>query len=172
MTRRLAGIPPAVAAFLLPQAAFAAEGGLQIFPDWTGLLPIMIGLFLVLIVPCQKLLFVPLIGVLEERRARIQGRQERAQVVGGEADEVKGRYQAQVETARGGAQDARREVIDGARSSQSRIGNDARATAEQEVTRAREQVAQALEEARGQLREQASTLARDAASQVLGRPLS
>jgi F0F1-type ATP synthase membrane subunit b/b' len=48
----------------------------------------------------------------------------------------------------------------------------ARGDAERELERARQEVASALADARAQLRREAEGLAREAAAQVLGRPLS
>ena len=64
------------------------------------------------------------------------------------------------------------ERLDTARKEQSRVTSEARGLAEQEVARAREGLAQALESARADLRSQAEDLAREAATRVLGRSIS
>ena len=75
------------AALLLALAApaHAAEGGLQIFPDIAlGASPLesrfvqLLILFVLLIFPVNQLLLKPLLAVLDERAARIEGTRKRA----------------------------------------------------------------------------------------------
>ncbi|MAE93385.1 MAG: hypothetical protein CL910_01860 [Deltaproteobacteria bacterium] len=172
----------------LPVAASAAEGGLVIFSDlvenlmygdgqlwktpWkAGEVQLLI-LFLVLLVPANKLLFQPLVGVLEERDKRIEGAQARAKVVSEEAEQVLGEYETAVTEARKAAEGDRRGTLDEARREQSRLTAEARSASEDEVQRARAGVAEALAQARTELRDQAEELARQAAAQVLGRSVS
>lgn len=175
MNRRL--VPPLTAASAValatvwPRPALAAEGGFTIFPDplWVT---VLIVLFLLLVAPLQQLLFKPMVRMLDERRARIQGARERASTLSEQADEVFGRYQQAVEGARREAEQGRRETLDGARRDQTQVMNEARADAEAQVGRARREVAEALEQARGQLRGEAEGLAREAASRLLGRSVA
>jgi F0F1-type ATP synthase membrane subunit b/b' len=129
-------------------------------------------LFLLLIAPVNRLVLTPLLRVLEERAARIEGARKRAGEVGVQADGALGRYRAAVEEARKQAGELRKEALEGARGDQVRILADARRGAEAEVASARSGVASALAEARGVLRAQSEGLAREAAARVLGRPLS
>ncbi len=162
----LASVP----ALLAPAAAHAAEGGLEIFPDER--IFVLIALFIVLVWPVDRLLFRPLLRVLDERRERIEGAREKADQLSRDADDVLGRYESAVQAARQEAEASRRASLDEARRNQNRITAGARGEAEGEVTRARGEVARALAEARTQLRREAEPLARAAASQVLGRALS
>jgi len=162
----LAAAVPALAA----PAYAAAEGGLQIFPD--ARVFVLIVIFLLLVYPTHKILLEPLLRVLDERRERIEGARARAEGLSRQADEVLGRYEAAVREARDHAEGARRGALDGARRDQNRITSGARAEAERELAAAREVVARELEAARGQLRGEAGQLAREAASQVLGRGVS
>lgn len=156
---------------LLPAAAHAAEGGLSIFPDPVQLV-ILLVLFTLLIIPANRLLFEPLLGVLDERDKQIEGARERAAGVATEADRVLGEYEVAVGEARRAAEGDRREVLDEARREQSRVTAEARGSAEEELGRARSVMAASLDEARSELRSHAEELARQAASQVLGRSLS
>lgn len=172
----------------LPVAASASEGGLVIFSDlvqnwmygdgelwktpWkAGEVQLLI-LFLVLLFPANKLLFQPLIGVLEERETRIEGAQARAAEVNQEAERVLGQYETAVSEARKLAEGDRRGTLEGARREQSRVTAAARGASEEEVRHARVGVAEALEQARAELRGQVDGLARQVASQVLGRSVS
>ena len=172
MTRRSV-VAAIVAAGLasLPMAAAAAEGGLSIFPDVSELL-ILLAIFAVLILPANKLVFEPLLAVLDERSRRIEGARARAQEVDSQAGRVFGKYQEAVTDARKLADEDRRGHLDEARREQSRLTAEARSDAEAELQRARAGVAEALGQARDELRSQAEDLAREAAGRVLGRSLS
>jgi len=149
----------------------AASGGLEILPDPTRLL-VLIVLFTVLIWPANVLLWQPVLRALDERSDQIQGSRERADKIAAEADVVLARYQEAVTHARTEAETERRGLLDQARSEQSGISAGARSAAEEEVSGARREIATALDEARGQLRGQAEELARTAAATVLGRELT
>ena len=174
MNRRLAPLlgaaVTAVVVAAWPRAAVAAEDGFTIFPDPLWLVA-LIALFLVLVWPLDRLLFRPMLRVLDERRMRIQGARERAALVSKDAEEVFGRYQRAVDQARAQAEQTRRETLDGARRDQSQVTQEAREEAEEQMARARREVAEALEEARARMREQAEDLAREAASRLLGRSI-
>jgi F0F1-type ATP synthase membrane subunit b/b' len=156
-------------AFALP--AQAASGGLEIFPDPTRLLVLLV-LFTLLIWPANVLLWRPVLRTLDDRGDQIQGSRDRADRVAAEADVVLARYQEAVTAARTAAESERRGLLDQARVAQGQINAAARAAAEESVSGARRELAAALGEARGQLRGQAEDLARIAASRVLGRELS
>lgn len=178
MQRRRAGAPHgsqaialAAIALLTPEMA-AAAGGLNIMPDLYGLLPVMIVLFVLLILPVSRFVVQPMLRVLDERRERIEGRRERSRKIQSEAHLVQDRYEEAVGGARETAQNARREVLEDARKTQTGITGSARSAAEAKVTEARNEVARKLDAAREQLRSEAEDLAREAASSVLGRRLS
>jgi len=114
----------------------------------------------------------PLLRVLEERAARIEGTRKRAGEVGVQADGALARYSAAVEEARKRAGELRKDALEHARGDQVRILAAARRAAEAEVSAARSGVAGALAEARASLRAQSAGLAREAAARVLGRSLS
>lgn len=170
---RFALVPALTVAALIawPAVALAAEGGLAIIPDW-GETFALVALFIVFILPANALIFRPLLAVFDERERKIEGAQARAKHVGEEANRVLGQYEYAVREARKEAEGDRREALDVARKEQSRVTSEARGFAEQEVTRAREGLAQSLESARADLRSQAEDLAREAAASVLGRRLS
>jgi F-type H+-transporting ATPase subunit b len=168
-------------AVALAAPAHAAEGGLQIFPDFDPLDPLswpgsrfvqLLVLFVLLIGPVNHLVLRPLLGVLDERAKRIDGARKRAGEIGAQADEIFGRYQAALEAARKQADELRGRALDAARGDQARILAEARRAAEGEVSTARSGVAGALAGARATLRAQSQTLAREAAERVLGRTLS
>lgn len=161
----------ALPALGLAAPASAAGDSLEIFPE----LPVtvlLIVIFTLLVWPANRLVWAPVLKVIDERRERIEGARTRAAELGGEADVVLARYEEAVGRARAGAESTRREALDKVRRESSEVGSLARGQAEEEVARARSEVASALEQARAELRGQAEALAREAATQVLGRPLS
>lgn len=166
-------------AVLLAAPAYAAEGGLQIFPDLflgVGVLESryvqLMVLFIVLILPVNKLVLQPLLAVLDERSARIEGTRKRAGEIGAQAEAVLARYSAAVEQARKQADELRKNALAGARGDQAQILAEARSAAEREVSAARSGVAGAIAGARATLRSQSESLGREAAARVLGRTLS
>jgi len=172
--RPIAALAPLTAAALVALPAgpvAAAEGGLEIFPKPFEMAYLMV-FFLLLVWPANKLLIQPLLGVLDERRERIDGARKRAQTLEKDADGVLGEYEAAVNRARGDAEQARRGELDAARREESQLTAGARGEAEEEVGRAREEIQRASEDARQALRSEAEQLASTAAAQVLGRSLS
>jgi F-type H+-transporting ATPase subunit b len=151
--------------------ALAAEGGIEILPDWTGVLPILLVLFAVLIFPVNRLIFQPLFRVLDEREMRIDGARARAHKVEEEAQAVLGRYEDAVADARGQAAAERKAALAEAREDEKAATGEARAVAEGEIERARREIAASLAEAREGLRPRAEELAREAAERILGRSL-
>jgi len=166
-------------ALALGAPAYAAEGGLEIFPDlFLGAKPIesryvqLLLLFVLLIFPVNQLLLKPLLAVLDERAGRIEGTRKRAGELARQADAALASYQAAVEQARKQAEELRKGTLEGARGDQARILSEARRTAEGEVSAARSGVADALAGARASLRGDTDALAREVAARVLGRALS
>jgi F-type H+-transporting ATPase subunit b len=152
-------------------AASAAEGGIVLWPDIPMLL-IMMALFVLLLVPVNALLFRPLLRALDLRVDRTEGTRARAEKLAASADEILARYEQAVRDVRAEAEQTRRADLASARSETSARTAQARADAEQEIERARREVAGALADARNGRRAAVETLARDAASRVLGRGVS
>jgi F-type H+-transporting ATPase subunit b len=165
---------PALAAAALALSAAparAAEDSIQIFPDPKLLAPLVV-LFAALIWPLSTVLWKPLLRVLDERRARIEGTRARAQTVAAEAEDVLAGYQRAVDQARRAAESERRGLLDVSRQDQAEITGAARRSADAEVAAARARVERSVEAARAELEGSARELAREAAARVLGRPLA
>jgi F-type H+-transporting ATPase subunit b len=152
-------------------ASAAGDGGLEIFPHLQPLV-VLIVFFILLIWPANRLLWRPLLRVLDERRERIAGARALAEKVGAEAQDALASYESAVEHARRGADAERARVLAKARTEQAQVTATARSAAETEMATARAAVAAALERARGDLRSAAQELGREVAARVLGRPLS
>lgn len=147
-----------------------AAGDLVLAVDYNRLIPLIV-LFLLMIIPVNLLLIQPLLKVLDERADRISGTRARADQLEREATAILNRYEESVREVRDDAEQARRGVLETARTHSTETTSTARAEAEQQVEHARAEIATALGAARQGLRSQAETLAREAASQVLGRAL-
>lgn len=172
--RTLPKLGTTFAALVLASPAAASEGGLDIFPDIspTGAFLKLLVLFVVLIPLCNLLVFKPLLGVLEERSARIDGARARASEFAANAQAALLQYEQSIGAARKAAESDRRELLEQARRSQTQTQAEARASAEREIAQVRAQVAGSIDAARAELRREADSLARDVAARVLGRPLA
>lgn len=155
----------------LPALARAAsEGGLVLVPR-LDLLGALLLLFVLLVIPVNQLLFAPLLRVLDEREDRIGGTRRKAERLEREAATVLERYQGSVREVREEAELARRALLEEVRADVQRETAAARRDAESRIESARAELAGSLDEARASLRAQATQLAREAASRVLGRAL-
>jgi len=158
------------ALLLAPASAFAEGHGLVLLPEPLRIVP-LIALFLVLIPFANALVLKPLLRVLDERDARIGGTRAKAERLEKEAGEILARYEHTVRETREEGERARRTLLTEVRSEAQREIASARSDAETRLDSARGEIAELLESARGSLRGQAEDLARQAASQVLGRAL-
>jgi F-type H+-transporting ATPase subunit b len=157
---------------LYASEALASEGGLAIFPDWFGTLPLLVILFAALIIPVNVLILKPIFRVLDAREEKISGTRRRADRLIAEADQVLERYEQTVREVRQEADQERRQSVERARAEGAAMAADVRNESKREVDRAREEVAAALQEARTALRAQSEGLAKEVAARALGRVLS
>ena len=181
-THRMTQRTTVLAALLLALGAaptHAAEGDLEIFPDlFLGARPFashyvhLMALFLLMIAPVNRIVLKPLLRVLDERSAKIEGARKRAGEISAQAEVVLAQYERAVEGARKQAEELRKGELDRARGEQARLLAEARQRAESEVAGARSGIAGALAGARAELRGGTEALAREAAARVLGRSLS
>jgi F-type H+-transporting ATPase subunit b len=152
----------------LPQAAAASEDGLQIIPDLTTV-GILIALFVVLVPVLNSLLFKPLLGVLDERAARIEGARARAAELAQQSAALLARHDEAVRRARETAHVEQVRLVEEARRAHQATVGEARAAAESEVQGARGEISRAADSARGALGAQAEPLAREITARLLGR---
>jgi F-type H+-transporting ATPase subunit b len=158
-------------ALLFAVAPAQAAGTLSLEPEGFVLVALLIG-FVVLIFPLNSMIFKPLLKVVDERDARIEGARRRASQLEEQAGEAIAQYRGAIRGAREEAEAGRRERLEAARSEQGAITGDARSEAEEEVARARSEIAVSLDEARTSLRGATEDLARVAAERILGRTIT
>jgi F-type H+-transporting ATPase subunit b len=166
----------ALAATGLLAATLAAEPAqasdtLVLLPDIPVLVVMLVG-FVLLIFPLNALIFRPIFHALDARADKISGARERSEQLRAEAASVLDRYESSIREARIESERARQEQILRARDEQKRLTDEARGEAERNLDTARGDLHRALDEARATLRTSAEDLARAAAEQILGRPLS
>jgi F-type H+-transporting ATPase subunit b len=119
----------------------------------------------------NRLLFTPLVRILTEREARTRGDEQRAAELRSEAAQAVERLDAQLREARIQAQRTRAGLLAEAEAEERRVLDLARGEAARASAAVRSSVASELETARAALGAQATGLAREAAAQILGRPL-
>jgi F-type H+-transporting ATPase subunit b len=170
MPRRPATRPglPAAATLLLPSLAHAAEGGLQIIPDASRLIPLLV-LFIVLVPILNALLFKPLLRVLDEREQRIDGARTRATELARQAGELVARHDAAIREARERAHGEHVRLVEAARGEHQTTVGEARKSAETELVAARAAITRVADAARTSLAAEAEQLAREIATRLLGR---
>jgi F-type H+-transporting ATPase subunit b len=163
-------LAPGAAALLVPSLSLAEEHGLVLVPDLRLMLALIV-LFVLLIAPANALVIKPLLRVLDEREARTAGTRTKAERLEQEAAAILARYERAVRDTREEGERNRRSLLTEVRSEAQREIAAARREAEGRLDGARSEIAASLDSARGSLRSQAQDLARQAASQVLGRAL-
>jgi F-type H+-transporting ATPase subunit b len=170
-TRKALAICLAIGWSALASPASASEGTLEIIPD-PRLVALLLVLFLLLVPVLQRLLFAPLLRVLDEREERIEGTQSRAAALNQEAEGELTRHEAAVRAARAEAERAYKATLAAAQAHHAESMAAARSESAQLVESARRELGTLLEGARRVLRTQTQELAREAAGRILGRSLS
>ena len=158
----------AAAALLSPQLAAASEEGLEIYPDPTRLLVLLV-LFVTLVPVLNRLLFKPLLGVLDARAERIEGARARAAELAQQAAALLARHDEAVRQARETAHGEQVRLVEEARHAHQGTVGAARSAAEREVGGARGEISRAAASARGALGAEAEPLAREITARLLGR---
>ncbi|HTY18276.1 MAG TPA: hypothetical protein VMH82_11160 [Myxococcota bacterium] len=158
-------------ALLLAAAPARAEATLEIFPDPARLTALLL-LFLLLIPLANGLLFRPVLAVLDEREARIGGARARAADLARQAGALVQQHDEAVRAARAAASAERAGLLEQARQAQHAAIGEARQASEREIAAARNEVGAAVQAARGALARDAEPLAREIATQLLGRSLA
>jgi F-type H+-transporting ATPase subunit b len=147
--------------------AFAES--IQLVPD--GTLFVHIAVIIVMVAVLNRILFRPVIGLLEERDKHTHGRT-------GEAHEILGRVEAGAARYEQSLRDARAEGYrlleqtqkEAAGGRQRRIG-EVRADVEQMLAEQMQSVRSQTEEARANLTAEARRMAETVSAQILGRPV-
>ena len=159
----------ALAAAALPSVANAAE--LNLSPNWSVVIADVI-VFGLLIYPVNQLLIQPLLHVVEAREKGTAGSLEDAGRLEGEARTLGAELEARLAEARARANARRTAVLAASEQEERALMTAASADAARTVDEVRAAIASDLAEARGALERDASSLAREAAARLLGRPIA
>lgn len=159
-------------ALLTALAAAAPQASEPQILDLDGTLFVVLGLFLVLAVVLNQLLWKPYLKVKTERIARVDGYKEEATKAEAMAAERLTRVEAELAEARklgaGELSLARSE----AQAREATLVAEAQASSQRALTEARQKLDQALAAQRASLETRARELGREAAQRVLGRAVS
>ncbi|HEY1556882.1 MAG TPA: ATP synthase F0 subunit B [Kofleriaceae bacterium] len=154
----------------MQHAAVALAAHPLIDIDWTVL--VQFALFLVLYVAANRLLFQPFLALRERRKAGIEGARAEAERMTASAEAKLADYEKQLAAARGRANDEGRKVRAEGIAHEKEVTDQARAEAQKSVDEATAKMRAETDAARLQLLPQASSLARQIASKLLGREVA
>ncbi len=128
--------------------------------------------FMILMYLLHRFLYKPVLGIIDERREKIQDDLERARNERKQAEE----YRSEYENKLAGAEEEARGIIDRAtkkaREQADEIVNQAREEGRREKQRVQEEIRRAQNEARAQLRDEVAELSLMAAGRFLEEKLS
>lgn len=133
---------------------------------------VQFGLFLLLFVVANKLLFQPYLKLRERRKAGIDGARAEADRMTAQADAKLADYEKQLSAARSRANEEGRKVRAEAAGHEKEVTDKARAEAQKSIDEATAKMRTETEAARLQLLPQATALARQISSKLLGREVS
>lgn len=133
---------------------------------------LQLGLFLVLLVTLNGLLFKPFLRVMEARHDKIHGAAQDISHLLRSAEEDREAYLQRIREARAKAQAAREEVVSKGREEEREKLAAVRAEIADSLNQTRNQIQQQQAEARQALDGEVDALSRSLASKLLGRELS
>lgn len=133
---------------------------------------VQFGLFLLLFVVANKLMFQPYLALRERRKAGIEGARAEAERMTAEADAKLADYEKTLQISRNRANDEARKVRAEAAALEKDTTERARAEAQKSVDQAVAKMRAETDAARLQLLPQANALAKQIASKLLGREVS
>ncbi|MEW6489435.1 MAG: F0F1 ATP synthase subunit B [Thermodesulfobacteriota bacterium] len=125
--------------------------------------------FLLLMYLLNRLLFRPMLRVLEERSDRTEGRRKQAAQLSSESQALWDDYQKRLQAAKADADRTRTQVIRQAEAQRDRLLEAASGEADKAVTQVRARLRAESEDARKALRAQVAPLATAVAQRILGR---
>ena len=146
-----------------------AEGGLAF--SWSEFSWAIIN-FVVLLAILNKLLYKPVVNMLEERKATIKNSMEHAEVAKTEADKLRTEYAALLKDAK---QEAQKIIADASKAGEDmreQIVTSAKGEAQKAIQKAQEEIAREKDQAIAALRGEIATLAVLAASKVVDKSIS
>jgi F-type H+-transporting ATPase subunit b len=138
--------------------------------DWTVVVQFV--LFLILFAAANAWLFQPYLRLREQRKQGIEGARAEAERMGAQAEAKLADYEKQLATARSRANEEGRKLRAEGVAHEKEVTDRARADAQKAIDEATTRMRTETEAARLQLLPQASALARQIASKLLGREVA
>jgi len=138
--------------------------------DWTII--IQFGLFVVMLVVANKLLFQPYLRLREKRAEGIEGARAEAERMTAEADAKLVEYEQQLAVARARAGEEQRKIRSEAIAHERDVTGTARDTALRSIEEARARVRAETDTARKDLLPRAEAIGKDMAKRLLGREVA
>ena len=139
--------------------------------DIDATLFIQLGIFLLMLVLLRKLLFQPVIRVVEARHDATDGATEAANALREEADRLNDKFEKKLEEVRSTVKVDRERIVDEAHRQEREIIRKARAEAHDLLTKMREETANEASKTRAQLENEVVSLADMVAQKILNRKL-
>ncbi|MFO7765326.1 MAG: ATP synthase F0 subunit B [Pelovirga sp.] len=138
--------------------------------NWTLILQFIN--FIVLLYLLNRILFVPLRAVMEKRRETIDGSHTRARDLQADIDNKMSRYQEQLAEAKKQANEERAQLRSIAHEEETNMLETAQTNAGARMEQIRKRVTQESDEASKTLKQEATALAQQIATKILGRSLT
>lgn len=135
--------------------------------NWTLIIQIIN--FLVLMIVLNKLLFQPILQVIDERREQTEAKEARARETDRAADEKAKDYAEKIKQAKIEASSKKHEFREAGQKEEEKILSAARAEGEAALAKIQEGIAQEAAAARQQLNEQAQMISEMIFTKLLGR---
>src|SRR6516162_6518867 len=140
--------------------------------DIDGTVFVQFGLFVILFFVAKYVLFKPYLRLREARKSGIEGARAEAERMTAQADSKLADYEKQLASARNRANDEGRKVRAEAAAHEKTVTDKARGDAQKAIDEATAKMRGEADAARLQLLPQASTLAKQIASKLLGREVA
>jgi F-type H+-transporting ATPase subunit b len=156
----------------MDQATAAIASGGHPLIDIDGTVFIQFGLFLIMYVVANKMLFQPYLALRERRREGIEGARGEAERMTAEADAKLADYEKQLAVARAKGNEEGRKLRAEAIAHERDVTDKARTAAQTAIDEAQAKMRAETEAARAQLMPQAQVLAQKMASNLLGREVA
>ena len=147
-----------------------AENSIQLVPDGTLLLHVLI--ILVMVYVLNATLYKPINRILAAREKRTRGRLSEAQEILRDVSDKLSEYERSLRQARGEAYSLAEQERAGAMQERQQKLNEMRQQLSKSIAREKETIQRQADEARGLLETESHHLAREIGTRVLSRPIS
>ena len=139
--------------------------------DLDATLFILIGIFLVLYIILRFTLFRPILRLLDERQARIEGTRKVAEELRERAEEAAREYQALLKEARAKGAELKLSLRQEGQRLERQLVDEVHRETEAQLSAGKAELQAEAERATAQVQREVAALSREAAARLLGRPV-